>query len=232
MLEYTGTPNLVAQVIGANPTATTFFLDCEKPKNKKSSDKDKYWFTEDTIIIGPWADKTPAPRAVTTGIWRETIINNDEKEGFLFSIECEMDQTMPKVCTTTNFLSFSDYYDKVPTATFTKHGGTTLDMFFYAGFGYFDWTPVTVTAGQEYLLAAKTAASTEATVTSDVSGTARAAEATTTRAATTSTSSVDGNLITVAGETTSTKTSSSNACTRFVLSLWAAVGLVAVMAML
>ena len=95
MLEYTGTPNLVAHVIGANPTATTFVLDCENPKNKKTWDEDECWFTKETIILGPWADKTPAPGAVTTGIWREGNVDDDEEEGYSFSIECQMDYTMP-----------------------------------------------------------------------------------------------------------------------------------------
>jgi hypothetical protein len=225
MLEYTGTPNLVAQVIGANPTATTFVLDCEKPKNKKTWDEDECWFTKDTIILGPWADKTPAPGAVTTGIWRETSVDDDEEEGFSFSIECQMDQTMPKVCTTTNHASFSFHDGREVTATYTKHGGTTFDGFFYFGYGYFDWTPVTVTAGQSYLLAAKTAASTEATPTSDVSGTAKAVEATT--AGGDRTSTVDEDVITVTGEASSTTTSSNSAGSTRALSLWAAVGLAA-----
>ncbi|KAK2688857.1 hypothetical protein QWA68_012100 [Fusarium oxysporum] len=205
MLEYTGTPNLVAHVIGANPTATTFVLDCENPKNKKTWDEDECWFTKETIILGPWADKTPAPGAVTTGIWRE-------------------------VCTTTNHASFSFLDDREVTATYTKHGGTTFDGFFYFGYGYFDWTPVTVTAGQSYLLSAKTAASTEATATSDVSGTANAAKATTSAGETTST--MDDAVITVTGEASSTTTSSNGAGTRRALSLWAAVGLAATVVLL
>ncbi|KAG7427792.1 hypothetical protein Forpi1262_v010929 [Fusarium oxysporum f. sp. raphani] len=212
MLEYTGTPNLVAHVIGANPTATTFVLDCEKPKNKKTWDEDECWFTKDTIILGPWADKTPAPGAVTTGIWRE--------DGLYDAQSLHYDQPC--------FLSFLD--DREVTATYTKHGGTTFDGFFYFGYGYFDWTPVTVTAGQSYLLSAKTAASTEATATSDVSGTANAAKATTSAGETTST--MDDAVITVTGEASSTTTSSNGAGTRRALSLWAAVGLAATVVLL
>ncbi|PCD25279.1 hypothetical protein AU210_014386 [Fusarium oxysporum f. sp. radicis-cucumerinum] len=230
MLEYTGTPNLVAHVIGANPTATTFVLDCEKPKNKKTWDEDECWFTKETIILGPWADKTPAPGAVTTGIWREGSVDDDEEEGYSFSMECQMDYTMPKVCTTTNHASFSFHGGREVTATYTKHGGTTFDGFFYFGYGYFDWTPVTVTAGQSYLLSSKTAASTEATATSDVSGTANAAKATTSAGETTST--IDDGVITVTGEASSTTTSSNGAGTRRALSLWAAVGLAATVVLL
>ncbi|KAF4333311.1 hypothetical protein FBEOM_12897 [Fusarium beomiforme] len=231
MLGYTGTPNLVAEVLGANPTATTFVLDCETPKNKKSWAEDECWMTQYTVVVGPWAEKTPAPGAVTTGIYRESQVDDDEEWGFSFSMECQMDQTMPKVCTTTNLASFSDERERTPTATYTKHGGTTFDGFFYYGYGYFDWTPVTVTAGQKYLLAAKTAASTEATATGDVSGTAKVVVATTAQAGTTRTSSVDEDLVTVTGEATTTQTSSSGACTRRVLSFWVAVGLATCMAL-
>ncbi|KAJ9415050.1 hypothetical protein QL093DRAFT_2452767 [Fusarium oxysporum] len=196
MLEYTGTPNLVAHVIGANPTATTF---C--------------WFTKETIILGRGLTRHLRPGAVTTGIWREGSVDEDEEEGYSFSMECQMDYTMPKV-----------------TATYTKHGGTTFDGFFYFGYGYFDWTPVTVTAGQSYLLSSKTAASTEATATSDVSGTANAAKATTSAGETTST--IDDGVITVTGEASSTTTSSNGAGTRRALSLWAAVGLAATVVLL
>lgn len=82
MLEYTGAANLVAEVIGANPTATTFVLDCGKPKHKKTWDENECYMTKDTVIVGPWADKTPAPGAVTTGIWRDGYVNEDEKEGY------------------------------------------------------------------------------------------------------------------------------------------------------
>ncbi|KAF5649033.1 phenol 2-monooxygenase [Fusarium sp. NRRL 52700] len=186
MLEYTGIPNLVAEAIGANPTATTFVfvLDCEKPKNKKTWDKNECYVTKNTIILGPWADKTPAPGAVTT--------------------ECQMDNTVPKVCTTTNHPSFTVYDDRKVTATYTNHGGTTFDGFFYSGWEYFDWAPVTVTAGQSYLLSAKTAASTEATATT-ASGTREADEVTTSAAETTSMN--DDVVITVTGGASSTTTS-------------------------
>ncbi|PNP85448.1 hypothetical protein FNYG_01277 [Fusarium nygamai] len=226
MLEYTGAANLVAEVIGANPTATTFVLDCDKPKHKKTWDGNECYMTKDTVILGPWADKTPAPGAVTTGIWRDGYVNEDEKEGYSFSIECEMDYTMPKVCTTTNHPSFTFHHDRKVTATYTNHGGTTFDGFFYAGWEYFDWAPVTVTAGQSYLLSAKTAASTEATATS-VSGIGKAEEATTSAAETTSTN--DDGVITVTGEALSTTTSSNSAGIRRALSLWVAMGIAVTM---
>ncbi|KAF5680176.1 hypothetical protein FCIRC_5886 [Fusarium circinatum] len=198
MLEYTGIPNLVAEVIGANPTATTFVLDCDKPKHKKNWEDGECYITKDTVILGPWADKTPAPGAVTTGIWRE-------------------------VCTTTNHASFTFDDGRGVTATYTKHGGTTVDMFFYGGYGYFGWTPVTVTAGHSYLCSANTASFTEASPIS-ISGTGETGEATS--SATEARSTTDNGVITVTGEASSTA-SSNGAGTRRALSLWAAVGIIA-----
>ncbi|KAF5557901.1 hypothetical protein FNAPI_5274 [Fusarium napiforme] len=227
MLEYTGAANLVAEVIGANPTATTFVLDCDKPKHKKTWDENECYMTKETVILGSWADKTPAPGAATTGIWKRRTVNEDEKEGYSVSVECEMDYTMPKVCTRTLHPSFTFDDDRQVTGTYTKHGGTTFDAFYYFGYGYFGWAPVTVTAGQSYLLSATTAASTEATATSNVSGTQKAEEATISEAETTSTN--DDGVITVTGEASPTTTSSSGAGTIRALSLWAAMGIAATM---
>ncbi|KAF5982357.1 hypothetical protein FBULB1_4353 [Fusarium bulbicola] len=226
MLEYTGIPNLVAEVIGANPTATTFVLDCDKPKHKKNWEDGECYITKDTVILGPcadktWADKTPAPGAVTTGIWRESTVNEDEKEGYSFSIQCQMDYTMPIVCTTTNHASFTFHDGRGVTETYTKQGD--VDGFFYGGYGYFGWAPVTITAGHSYLFSAKTASFTEASSTG-VSGTGEAEEATT--SATETGSTTDNAVVTDTGEASST-TSSNGAGTRRGLSLWAAVGIMA-----
>ncbi|KAG4281989.1 hypothetical protein FPRO06_10893 [Fusarium proliferatum] len=177
MLEYTGTPNLVAEVIGANHTATTFVLDCDKPKHKMIWDDGECYITKNTVILGPWADKTPAPGVVTTGIWREGTVDEDEKEGYSFSIECQMDCTMSILCNTTNHAPFTFFDGRGVTATYTKHGD--VDGFFYGGYEYFGWAPVTVTAGRSYLLSAKTAAFTEAATATSVSETGKAGEATT-----------------------------------------------------
>ncbi|KAF5253051.1 hypothetical protein FANTH_2025 [Fusarium anthophilum] len=199
MLEYAGIPNLVAEVIGANPTATTFVLDCENPNHKKIWEDGECYITKDTVILGPWgpwADKTPASGDVTTGIWRE-------------------------VCTTTNHASFAFDDGRGVTATYTEQGD--VDGFFYGGYEYFGWAPVTITAGQSYLLSAKTASFTEASSTG-VSGTGKAEEATI--SATETGSTTDKAVITVTGEASST-TSSNAAGTRRGLSLWAAVGIMA-----
>ncbi|KLO78950.1 uncharacterized protein LW93_4273 [Fusarium fujikuroi] len=146
MLEYTGTPNLVAEVIGANHTATTFVLDCDKPKHKKIWEDGECYITKNTVVLGPWADMTPAPGVVTTGIRREGTVDEDEKEGYSFSIECQMDCTMSILCNTTNHAPFTFFDGRGVTATYTKHGD--VDGFFYGEYGYFGWAPVTVTAGR------------------------------------------------------------------------------------
>ncbi|KAH7173202.1 uncharacterized protein B0J16DRAFT_418545 [Fusarium flagelliforme] len=68
---YTG--HFLAEIIGANTTATTFVLDCDNDKND-----DDCGLTRDTVIVGPWGDKTPAPGAPTTGIWREAMTIDEE----------------------------------------------------------------------------------------------------------------------------------------------------------
>ncbi|KAG9498216.1 hypothetical protein J7337_011111 [Fusarium musae] len=191
MLEYTGAANLVAEVIGANPTATTFVLDCGKPKHKKTWDENECYMTKDTVIVGPWADKTPAPGAVITGIWRDGYVNEDEKEGYSYLIQCLLSVLRPIMLRSPSEMV----------------GGSQRR------------TPNT----ESYLLSAKTAASTEATATSYVSGTGKAEEATTSAAETTSTN--DDGVITVTGEASSTTTSSNSAGTKRALSLWAAVGI-------
>ncbi|KAF4964517.1 hypothetical protein FSARC_7582 [Fusarium sarcochroum] len=216
--------NFVAQVIGANPTATTFVLDCDWDKYPNKDEEDCY-VTQQTVIVGPWADKTPTPGAATTGLYKESYVYDDGEDSYSFSAQCDMSKTYAKTCTTIN-IGGND--NGSPTATFPRSSGTTFDGFYYfAGYGAFYWVPVTVTDGQEHLLAAKTAASTDASATSDLSGASNAAGATTE-----STGTVDKDLVTVTGEATSTKTSSNDACTSRSLSLGAVLGLVAAVALL
>ncbi|KAH7174138.1 uncharacterized protein B0J16DRAFT_387963 [Fusarium flagelliforme] len=161
------------------------------------------WSDDFELIVRPWADKTPAPGAPTTGIYRESYIDkgDDHEEGYSFSAECQMSRTWAETCTTTN-IGGNDEFG--PIATFPRSTDTASDGFYYcAGYGAFNWVPVTVTAGQKYLSAAKTAiaASTEASATND----AHAAEATTADDETAST--VDEDLVIVTGETSPTQTS-------------------------
>jgi hypothetical protein len=137
-----------------------------------------------------------------------------------------MSKTWAETCTTIN-IGGNDEFG--PTATFPRSTGTAFDGFYYfAGYGAFNWVPVTVTAGQKYLSAVKTdvAASTEASATNN----AQAVKATT--ADDEATSTVDEDLIIVTGEASPAETSVSGTCTKRALSLWGLVGLVAAVASL
>ncbi|KAI6765970.1 hypothetical protein HG530_007040 [Fusarium avenaceum] len=252
--------NFVAEVIGANPTATTFVLDCDFKKTEDC------YVTQRTIIIGPWADKSLAPGAANTGIYRESFVVEDE--GYSFSAQCDMSRTYAKTCTTINVgaTEVGRNDDGSPTATFPRFTDTAFDMFYYTdSYGSFGWVPVTVTAGQEHLHAARAASSAEAMATSDASRTARAAKATLadtetasavdddlititgeasptistddddlvtiTGEATSATSTVDEDVVTITGEAAPTKTSGCAPCMTQASNMWAAVVLAAFVAL-
>ncbi|KAM0200524.1 hypothetical protein ACHAPQ_009390 [Fusarium lateritium] len=196
--------NFVAEVIGANPTATTFVLNCDFDKNEEDC-----YVTQQTVVVGPWADKSLTPGAATTGTYRESFVV--EEEGYSFSAQCDMSRTYAKTCTTINVGGVDNGRndDGSPTATFPRSTGTAFDGFYYAaGYGAFYWVPVTVTAGQEHLLAAKTAASSEATSTGHSSIKAQAAEAKMEDSKTIST--VDDDLVTITGVAASSITDTDN----------------------
>ncbi|RGP69270.1 hypothetical protein FLONG3_7906 [Fusarium longipes] len=253
LASYSG--HLNAEVIGANPTATTFVLDCDWDKYPWKGETDCY-VTQQTIVVGPWADKTPAPGAPTTGIYKESYVEegDDDEEYFSFSAECQMSRTWAETCTTINIGGNDDFG---PTATFPRSTGTVFDEFYpFFGYGAFNYLPVTVTAGQKYILAAKTAIadSTEASATSDAEA-AKATiaddkasntvdenliivtgegspTATATGGSSTASSTVDKDVITVTGEASPTTTTTSGSCTKRALSLWGLAGLVAAVALL
>ncbi|WZH45322.1 uncharacterized protein QYS62_006365 [Fusarium acuminatum] len=223
----------IAEVIGANPTATTI-KDC--------------YVTQRTVVVGPWADKSLAPGAATTGIYRESFVV--EEEGYSFSAQCDMSRTYAKTCITIT-VSATDAGrndDGSPTVTFPRSTGTAFDMFYHAaGYGAFYWVPVTVTAGQEHLHSARTASSAEATAISDASRIARAVKATIsdtetantndedlviiTGEATSATSTADEDVVTITGEAAPTETSGSAPCTTDASNMWAAVALAAFVAL-
>jgi hypothetical protein len=251
----------IAEVIGANPTATTFVLDCDFEKNKEDC-----YVTQRTVVVGPWADKSLAPGAATTGIYRESFVV--EEEGYSFSAQCDMSRTYAKTCITIT-VSATDAGrndDGSPTVTFPRSTGTAFDMFYHAaGYGAFYWVPVTVTAGQEHLHSARTASSAEATAISDASRIAKAVKATIldtetantndedlvtitgeasptistddddlviiTGEATSATSTADEDVVTITGEAAPTETSGSAPCMTDASNMWAAVALAAFVAL-
>jgi hypothetical protein len=145
---------LVADVLGANPTATTFLLNC--PPGTDSDDCGTY---NDTVVIGPWAKPTPPPDA-TTGVYDESLTITGE---FTFNLHCEMNATVPAVCTTTN-IGGND--DGSPTATFSSPQSDDGIV----GWGYY---PITITSGLE-----KLASATEATTSASGTSATNAADTT------------------------------------------------------
>ncbi|KAG5657643.1 hypothetical protein KAF25_007676 [Fusarium avenaceum] len=253
--------NFVAEVIGANPTATTFVLDCDFEKTEEDC-----YVTQRTVIVGPWADKSLAPGAANTWIYKESFAV--EEEGYSYSVQCDMSRTYDKTCTTINVgaTEAGRNDDGSRMATFPRSTDTSFDIFHYAaGYGAFNWVPVTVTGGHEHLLAARTASSAETMATSDASRTVQAAKAivadaetastvdddlftitgeasptintndddlvTITGEATSATSTVDEDVVTITGEAAPTKTSGSAPCMTRASSMWAAVVLAAFVAL-
>ncbi|CAG7556437.1 unnamed protein product [Fusarium equiseti] len=96
------TGHFVASIRSANPTATTFILDCDWSKYPWQSkgpwqESDDCYVESSTVILGPWADKTAAPGAPTTGTYKDSYVhsgNEDEHHvGFSFAAECQMSGT-------------------------------------------------------------------------------------------------------------------------------------------
>ena len=207
--QYSGYFN--AEVIGADPTATTFILDCDYDKYATSED---CHVTSQTFIVGPWADKTLSPGAPETGIFRKIYTQEpyDDYDGFEYSAQCEMSRTYASICTTVN-IGGNAYFGE--TATFPRSTGTDYDGFYrMAGYGGFSWVPVTITKGQKYLAAAA-----EATPTSDSEQD---------REATSTTSDV----FVITGEADSAEATSKAVRARRNLSLWGVVGLLMAVACL
>ncbi|KAF3017881.1 hypothetical protein E8E14_012906 [Neopestalotiopsis sp. 37M] len=161
--------SLVAEVLGADATATTFLLNC--PSGTDSNDCGTY---DETVIVGPWAKPTPPPDA-STGVYDLEVNMGTE---WFFHLHCDMTETVPIDCTTTNI---NGNNDGTPTATITF---ATSDYGDYS----MAWAPVTITSGLEKLASAtgtadSSASGTAATTTgsgsvTSVSGTSTAASTT------------------------------------------------------
>ncbi|CAM1503624.1 Fc.00g012150.m01.CDS01 [Cosmosporella sp. VM-42] len=141
---------LVAEVLGADASATTYLLNC--PSGTDSNDCGTY---NESITLGPWASRTLPPGAAGTGLFDLSIDMKDTEEEWKFSIHCEMSRTVAQECTTIN-IGGND--DGSPTATFSSP--EELEDQDLATFAYM---PVTITAGQDLLTAFTTAAATDST---------------------------------------------------------------------
>ncbi|KAI4597120.1 hypothetical protein KJ359_004631 [Pestalotiopsis sp. 9143b] len=146
LLVDTDAQTIVAEVLAADATATTFLLNC--PPGTDSNDCGTY---DETVVVGPWAKPTPPPDA-STGVYDLEVSMGTE---WFFHLHCDMSETLPVACTTTN-IGGND--DGTPTATVTFASSDYDD---YA----FDWTPITITSGLEKLAAATGTGSTDAATT-------------------------------------------------------------------
>ncbi|KAH7174997.1 uncharacterized protein B0J16DRAFT_186465 [Fusarium flagelliforme] len=231
------TGHFVASIKSANPTATTYILDCDWSKYPWQSKgpaqgPDDCYVESSTVILGPWADKTPAPGKPTTGTYKDSYVhvgNEDEHDaGFSFAAECQMSGTWAEKCTTTLIGGYNDGTPNPGTATgtFTRQTGTepVADFFYWWEYGTFTYVDVTVTAGLEYLTVTGAAAVAETGVvtTKDVKDTSTVGEAT---------SNVNVDAVST-DEPASAVTTSNNAGNRRRFSLWGVIGLVAAVSLL
>lgn len=148
----TGPQTLVADVLAADATATTFLLNC--PSGTDSNDCGTY---NETVVVGPWAKPTPPP-AASTGVYDLEINMGSE---WFFHLHCDMSSTVPVDCTTTN-LGGND--DGSPTATFTSIATDDSNL----GWAY---APITITSGLELLASATAAAESGSAVSSGATST-------------------------------------------------------------
>ncbi|KAJ4007507.1 hypothetical protein NW752_010166 [Fusarium irregulare] len=229
------TGHFVASIRSANPTATTYILDCDWSKYPWQSKgpwqgPDDCYVESSTVILGPWADKTPAPDTPTTGIYKDSYVhagNEDEHDaGYSFAAECQMSGAWAEKCTTT-LIGGYNYGTPNPgtaTETFTRQTGTepVADFFYWWEYGAFVYVDVTVTAGLEYLTATGLPAVETVVTTKNVKGTNTVGEAA---------STVVGDAVST-GEPASIVTPSSDAGRRRSFSLWGVIGLVTAVSLL
>ncbi|RSL52993.1 hypothetical protein CEP54_010634 [Fusarium duplospermum] len=161
--------SLLAKVLSAEPSATTYLLNC----TPEPDGRDCGLYA--TVTLGPWASETPPPSAAGTGDFDLYI--TDLVNPWKFSLHCAMSGTVPQKCTTVN-IGGND--EGRPTATFESEEDLEEE-----GFAEFSYATVTITEGLELLAATHsgshetTAASTEGASASDPSTTESAASTTT-----------------------------------------------------
>ncbi|RGP74623.1 hypothetical protein FSPOR_1200 [Fusarium sporotrichioides] len=139
-LPWGGDQSLVAKVLGADATATTYLLNC--PPGTDGSDCGTY---NNSITVGPWGSKTIPAGAASTGNLDIFITMPDEEHDWRMSVHCKMSHTVAQDCTTIN-LGGND--DGSPTATFSA--SDELQMF------ELTYAPVVITAGLDLLNAKHT----------------------------------------------------------------------------
>ncbi|CAJ0544537.1 Ff.00g036660.m01.CDS01 [Fusarium sp. VM40] len=174
LLPPTGFAELHGRVLNADATATTYHLQCP-PKDSSCSDVDE------TITLGPWAEKTLARGAEPTGTmdlqlsytssYEPTAVGKTRAElvTWTYSLHCEMSRSVAQQCTVTqgpvkdiSELRQSNY----PAQTYTDKSG--LAEIYGPTYAY---APITLTAGLEKL-DGKHASSTESSMASATSDSA------------------------------------------------------------
>ncbi|KAI8711487.1 hypothetical protein NCS52_01412300 [Fusarium sp. LHS14.1] len=129
---------LLAKVIGAEPSATTYLLGCTpEPDGQECS------MYHAAVTLGPWASETPPPGVARTGNFDFYI--SDSIDPWKFSMHCEMSGTVPQKCTTINIGGNDDGH---PTATFGSEEKVEEE-----GLGGFGYATLTITGGVELLAA-------------------------------------------------------------------------------
>ncbi|KAF4415100.1 hypothetical protein FACUT_13687 [Fusarium acutatum] len=86
---------LHGKVLGADATATTYLLNC-LPDDKTCERNDQ------TITLGPWAEKTLASSADPTGTMDVVITEPQDGTKWFYSLHCEMSRSVAQECTMTN----------------------------------------------------------------------------------------------------------------------------------
>ncbi|RGP81250.1 hypothetical protein FLONG3_632 [Fusarium longipes] len=154
-LPYYGTQSLVAEVLGADATATTYLLNC--PPGTDGNDCGTY---NNSLTVGPWASETIPPGAATTGNLDLfiTMPSEDKEDDWYFSVHCEMSKTVAQKCTTIN-RGGND--DGKPTSTIT-------DPDELQGYNV-THQPVVITAGLDLLNAKHTSVPTTSATTTESS---------------------------------------------------------------
>lgn len=135
---------LVAEVLGAEATATTYLINC-----RPGTDSNDCGVYNASVTVGPWASMTLPPGAAATGVLDFHISRPDPEDPFEFSIHCLMSRSVAQECTTINIGGNNDGH---PTVTFTSS-----DMLDAIGLATIEYQDVTITAGQALLEAAATA---------------------------------------------------------------------------
>jgi hypothetical protein len=138
-----GTQVLVAEVLGAEATATTYRIGCPP------GPEDECNIYINTVTIGPYASETLPPGAAETGNFGLLFTRDDFVS--LWSFQCAMSRTVAQDCTVITVGDAASGTADAPSSTTTVTDTEDLEA---AGVATLKYSDVTITAGQEFLEAA------------------------------------------------------------------------------